>query len=88
MTQAFKDHFFITDHPDVNPFQAEDPEPLTQRTLSPITQSEISAALATTSNKSAPGLSGIGYQLIKWAFHSRPDQFLDIFNSAITSSAK
>ena len=84
MTQAFKDRFFITDHPDVDPFQTEDPPPLMPRDLPPITQAEISAALATTSNKSVPGLSGIGYQLIKWAFASRPDRFLDIFNAAIT----
>ena len=84
MTQAFKDRFFITDHPNVDPFQAEDPPPLPPRDLPPITQAEISAAIATTSNKSAPGLSGIGYWLLKWAFESRPDRFLDLFNSAIT----
>ena len=84
MTQAFKDRFFITDHPDVDPFQAEDPLPLPPCDLPPITQAEISTALATTSNKSAPGLSGIGYRLLKWAFASRPDRFLDLFNAAIT----
>ena len=73
MTQAFRDRFFITDHPDIDPFQAEDPTPLTPRIFTPITQAEISAALALTSNKSALGLSRIGYQLIKWAFASRPD---------------
>ena len=84
MMQAFKDRFFITDHPDVDPFQAEDPPPLLPRDLHPITQAEISAALATTSDKSALGLSRIGYWLIKWAFASRPDRFLDLFNAAIT----
>ena len=84
MTQAFKDRFFITDHPDVDPFQAEDPLPLPPCDFPPITQAEISASIATTSNKSAPGLSGIGYRLLKWAFESRPDRFLDLFNSAIT----
>jgi len=42
------------------------------------------AALSSTSNKSAPGLSGITYQLLKWAFHSRPDRFLDLFNNAVS----
>ena len=84
MTQAFRDHFFITDHPDVNPFQTEDPPPLAPHDLAPITQSEISTALTPTSNKSAPGLSSIGYQLLKWAFASRPNRFMEIFNAAIT----
>ena len=68
----------------MDPFQAEDPPLLPPRDLPPISQAEISAALATTSNKSAPGLSGIGYHLIKWAFASRPDRFLDLFNASIT----
>ena len=84
MTHTFWDRFFITDHPNVNPFQDKDPPPLKPCNLPPITQSKISTALAMTSNKSAPGLSRIGYQLIKWAFHSWPDQFLDIFNTAIS----
>jgi len=82
MTEAFKDRFFLTDHPEVNPFQDEDPSPLLPRSFTPITSDEIASALATTSNKSAPGLSGINYQLIKWAFRSRPDRFLDLFNAA------
>jgi len=82
MTEAFKDRFFLTDHPEVNPFQDEDPSPLLPRSFTLITSDEIASALATTSNKSAPGLSGINYQLIKWAFRSRPDRFLDLFNAA------
>jgi len=30
MMEAFKDRFFLTDHPEVNPFQADDPTPLPQ----------------------------------------------------------
>ena len=82
MTEAFKDRFFLTDHPKVNPFQDEDPTPLSPRSFAPITSDEIASALATTSNKSAPGLSGITYQLLKWAFRSRPDRFVDLFNAA------
>jgi len=70
MTEAFKQRFFVTDYPEVNPFQHDDPPPLPLRDLAPITQSEITSALADTSNKSAPGLSGINYQLLKWAFKS------------------
>ena len=37
-----------------------------------------------TSNKSAPGTSGINYKLLKWAFKSHPDRFLEVFNAAIS----
>jgi len=68
MTEAFKERFFLMDHTNINPFQDEDPVPLPPCTLSPITSDKIAAALSSTSNKSAPGLSGINYQLLKWAF--------------------
>jgi len=47
-------------------------------------QEEIAVALAKTSNKSAPGCSGINYKLLKWAFASHPDWFLEIFNATIS----
>ena len=84
MTEAFKQRFFVMDYPEVNPFQHDDPPPLPPRNFAPITQSEIASALADTSNKSAPGLSGINYQLLKWAFSSQPDRFLTLFNAAIS----
>ena len=84
MCTALSKRFFVTEKLHVEPFQPDDPTPLPVRDLPPITQEEIATALATTSNRSAPGLSGITYQLIKWAFASRPDRFLDLFNHAIT----
>jgi len=70
MTEVLKDRFFVTTGPHVHPSQPDDPTPLPTRSLPPITQAEVASALAGTSNKSAPGLSGISYQLIKWAFWS------------------
>ena len=83
MTQAFKDRFFLTDSPDVNPFQDDDPAPLPVRDLGDVTQAEIATSLSATSNKSAPGLSGIGYRLLKWAFSANPDRFVTLFNAAL-----
>jgi len=37
-----------------------------------------------TSNKSAPGSSGINYTLLKWAFQARPDRFISIYNASIS----
>ena len=84
MSAALSHRFFTTDRPEVSPFQPDDPEPLPIWDLPPITHAEVVAALSKTSNKSAPGPSRINYKLLKWAFASRPDRFLLIFNATIT----
>ena len=84
MSDALRQHFFVTDRPQVAPLQPDDPLPLPTHDFSPITESEIGSALAGTSNKSAPGSSSIPYKLLKWAFKMRPDRFCDIFNAAIS----
>ena len=86
MSEALSRRFFIMEGPQVSPVQLDDPNPLPARDFPEISQEEIAAALAKTSNKSAPGSSGINYKLLKWAFASRPDRFLEIFNSAISLS--
>ena len=48
-----------------------------------VTKNEVENALQGTSNKSAPGPSGIGYKLVKWAFDAHPDFILDIYNAAL-----
>jgi len=83
MSAALSGRFFVTNRPDVAPFQPDDPTPLPTHDLPPITYSEVSDALNVTSNKSAPGSSRINYKLLKWAFKSSPDQFLEIFNATI-----
>ena len=45
------------------------------RPFIPISDKEIHDALSGTSNTSAPGLSGLNYQVLKWAFSSCPDEF-------------
>jgi hypothetical protein len=82
MGRAFKEHFFSFPKP---------PElaltlPGTLALKCPfyaITKSEVEHALKGTSNKSAPGPSGIGYKLVKWAFATHPDFILDIFTAAL-----
>jgi hypothetical protein len=48
-----------------------------------VTKDEVEHALSGTSNKSAPGPSGIGYKLVKWAFAAHPEFILDIYNTAL-----
>jgi len=73
MSAALQQRFFVTDRPQVAPIQPDDPTPLPPHDFPPITEEEIQAAIAPTSNKSAPGSSGINYTLLKWAFQARPD---------------
>jgi len=51
----------------------------------PISSDEVTQALRTTSNKSAPRLSGFGYKLLKWAHATRPDYLPFLFNLCLDS---
>ena len=73
MSAALQQRFFVTDRPQVAPIQPNDPPPLPPCDFPPITEEEVKAAIAPTSNKSTPGSSGINYALLKWAFRARPD---------------
>ena len=62
----------------------DDPPPFPTRVFSPITEEEVSNALANTSNSSAPGLTGIGYKLLKWCHSASPSRLTTLFNGATT----
>ena len=53
------------------------------RPFIPISEKEITDALSGTSNTSAPGLSGLNYQVLKWAHSSRPDEFGAIIRASV-----
>ena len=82
-----KDRFFPRKANTVNIDQAslQDPPPLPSRPWTPITPEEIQSALRDTSNKSAPGPSGINYKLLKWAFDASPDVFTHLFNLSLST---
>jgi hypothetical protein len=81
--EAFQARFF-NNHPlavpDIFP---DDPPPLLSRDLAMITQEEIATALFNTSNKSAPGPSGQGYLLIKWAFLAHLECLTHLYNACL-----
>ena len=82
-----KDRFFPPKSNTVNIKLASlnDPLPLPPRPWVPITSDEIHSALSNTSNKSAPGPSGINYKLLKWAFDASPDAFTHLFNLSLST---
>jgi hypothetical protein len=64
-------------------WQCTDPEPLLKQEWEPINESKVDGALKGTSHKSAPGPSGVGYMILKWAHATRPDLLPHIFNLAM-----
>ena len=86
MTTVLKCRFF-NDIPPVVPLTFDDnPAPLLQRIFHPIIDSEIADTLAQMSNQSAPGKSGHGYKLIKWAWEATPECITTLFNSCCHGS--
>ena len=68
------------------PIPVSDPDdsaPLPPCPFSPITEEEVAHNLARTSNKSAPGPTGITYKLLKWCHAASPSHLTSLFNAAI-----
>jgi len=63
-----------------------DPPPKPTRQWGDITIEEVTQALSTASNNSAPGLSGVGYKLLKWAHAARPDVIPTLLTLCLCSS--
>jgi hypothetical protein len=82
-----KNRFFPTKSNSVDIEQAglSNPTPLTTRPWTPITTEEIHEALQNTSNKSAPGPSGINYKILKWAYDACPESLTYIFNLSLST---
>lgn len=84
MAMAFVSHFFPPDPTPIPTHHHNDLTPTPTQDLIAIMAHEISSALGPTSNKSAPGWSGINYKLLKWAFTTQPSRFVTLFNQALT----
>jgi hypothetical protein len=54
-----------------------------QRAFTRVTEDEVRRALSSTSNKSAPGPSGITYKLLKWTFEANPSLIITTLNRAL-----
>src|SRR5262249_37821536 len=63
--------------------QPDDPAPRPQRHYTPINEEEVKDAVKPTSNRSAPGESGIGWKLLKWAVEANPHIFPNIYNACL-----
>ena len=81
--KIFQDKFFPNNPVKVDPAQDTDPTPLPPRHWTPITNLEVSNALKTAENSSAPGPSGVGYGILKWVHAASPDTLTDVYNRSL-----
>ena len=84
LCQVLSDWFFPIVPKPVPDSDPSDPSPLPPRDFAPISKEEVSRNLSCTSNKSAPGPTGITYKLLKWCHSASPSRLTSIFNAAIS----
>jgi len=84
LRQVLSDRFFPIVPKPVPDSDPTDPPPLPPRDFPPISDEEVSRNLSCTSNKSAPGPTGITYKLLKWCHSASPSRITSIFNTAIS----
>jgi hypothetical protein len=59
----------------------DDPPPLPPRPFHPFTEVELEPLLRATTNKSAPGSSGIGWNLLKKGWGATKDHLVEVYNA-------
>ena len=84
LRQVLSDRFFPIVPKPVPDSDPSDPAPLPPRDFAPISEEEVSRNLSCTSNKSAPGPTGITYKLLKWCHSASLSRLTSIFNAAIS----
>lgn len=83
LAQAFQNAFFPSIHP-----EADCSSPLgvpshpTHEHVE-ITHGEVAAALASSSNNSAPGAFGSSYRVLKWVFESSPEILTNLYTGCL-----
>ena len=83
LANALSARFFPLSPEPIDAVQPDDPPPLPTHDWPPISSDEIHDTLAHTSNASAPGISGINYKLLKWAFAAKPSRFVNLYNECL-----
>jgi ribonuclease HI len=81
--QAFANSFFFSDIPPAADLTEDELEQRDERGHQPFSWDELEEALRSCSNTSAPGVSGIGYRLIKWGGVEVMDYLRRIYDACL-----
>ena len=85
MADALAQRFFNDNPAPVDTHFYDDPPPCTQQEWSPISPKETEKLLSKTSNTASPGLSGVGYLILKWSWGVIKDYIAALFNACATT---
>jgi hypothetical protein len=83
MATLLSDHFFTEEGEPIPTHFLDDPTPRPTQPFTPFTESELDKLLKLTANKSAPGSSGIGWNLLKKGWGAVKDHLILIYNSCL-----
>src|SRR6266702_2507512 len=83
MAAALSDRFFTEDTGKIEPVFKDDPPPHERRKFPPLTEEELTDLLMLALNKSAPGNSGVGWELLKWGWGSAGETLTNVYNSCL-----
>ena len=81
--EALRGAFFPNAPPDVAVHDPLNMPKHDTRSHHPITEHEITKALESSSNKSAPGAFGSNYRVLKWVFHSNAEYLVNLYNGCL-----
>jgi hypothetical protein len=83
MASLLSERFFAEATSPIPPSFHDDPPPLPPRPFHTFTESEITLLLKATSNKSAPGSSGIDWSLLKKGWDAAKGHLIDVYNACL-----
>jgi hypothetical protein len=83
MASLLSERFFVKDEGNIPTHFPDDPPPRTARPFTPFGKEELLDLLKQTANKSAPGISGIGWDLLKRGWPHCDNLLTHIFSTCI-----
>jgi hypothetical protein len=83
MASLLSERFFAKDEGNVPTHFTDDPPPRPPRPFAPFGKEELLDLLKQTSNKSAPGISGIGWDLLKRGWPHCDDLLTNVYSACI-----
>jgi hypothetical protein len=83
MASLLSERFFAEEGVPIPTSFPDDPTPLPTRPFHPFNEDELTPLIKATSNKSAPGSSGIDWSLLKKGWDATKDHLIDVYNACL-----